>query len=119
MTCFKLLVEDKPSWLGPRLMQRIIDRATQAKREAQAEQERTYQKFFKNLRNDKVKRELPIVVRANNRFSIEFVIAGHQVLVVCRLSIFIIFHVWQHISKFVELLFKSNATGTDGHRSQR
>lgn len=35
VTCFKLLVDDKPPWLGPRLLQRILDRAAQSDKEAQ------------------------------------------------------------------------------------
>lgn len=100
-TCYKLLVTDKPGWLSPRLMQRIIDRASQAKKEAQAEQERTYQKCFKNLRNDKVKSK---IINNNTFLSNFYLKTGDKILAICRKSLFTILHVWEHFSMFLELL---------------
>lgn len=51
-TCYQLLVQDKPGWLGPRLLQRILDQAAQSKKEA--ENQRTYHRLLKDLRDDKV-----------------------------------------------------------------
>ncbi|XP_057375671.1 palmitoyltransferase Hip14-like isoform X2 [Daphnia carinata] len=51
-TCFKLLVQDKPPWLGPRLLQRILDRAVQCDKEAR-EDHLACIKGLKNARNYK------------------------------------------------------------------
>lgn len=52
-TCFKLLVQDKPPWLGPRLLQRILDRAVQCDKEAREDQ-RSCATWIKSFRNFKV-----------------------------------------------------------------
>lgn len=52
-SCFKLLVQDKPPWLGPRLLHRIIDRVAQSDKEARVDQLSCVTRI-KNVRNYKV-----------------------------------------------------------------
>ncbi|XP_046452216.1 palmitoyltransferase ZDHHC17-like [Daphnia pulex] len=51
-SCFKLLVQDKPPWLGPRLLHRILDRVAQSDKEARVDQLSCMARI-KNARNYK------------------------------------------------------------------
>lgn len=51
LTCYQLLVHDKPAWLGPRLLQKIMEEFTsQCKKESEHHQ--IHHRLIKRFRDD-------------------------------------------------------------------
>ena len=101
-----MLVSDKPPWLGPRLLQRILDHAAQSDKEAR-ENQRTCEAWMKSLRNFKVtgiRFFCSLLPSFDNVIYTEI-----ETLVSRRKSVCLIFPLGHFISKFVQLLFESSA----------
>lgn len=112
-SCFRLLVQDKPPWLGRRLLQKILDRASQSDKARVNEQ--TTMGWVKNMRNYKViSMKLLFTIHLDFVACLTSVVSTEiKTLVPYWESVRFISPSWYFVSKFTELLCQSRSDIVD------